>query len=216
VVAVSRPAKGEAKVGAGDVRAVADAALAANKPGTTGYKIGPLDVVEVTVFKVPELSKVMQVSEAGTFNYPLVGEVIAAGKSPRDVEVALTKMLGGKYLKDPQVGVFVKEYNSQRITLEGAIKKPGVYPMQGSMSLLQALALGQGIETTSDDTIVIFRSTDGKRTAARFEVSNIRSGVNADPQLQAGDVVIAGTSAFKEGLNNVLKLMPLASAFALL
>jgi polysaccharide export outer membrane protein len=101
------------------------------------------------------------------------------------------------------------------VTVEGAVKKPGVFPYQGSMSLLQALALAQGLEGVSDNTVLVFRETNGTRSAARFDVSDIRSGSSEDPQLQAGDVVVAGTSAIKEGLGNILKLVPLAS-FAVL
>jgi polysaccharide export outer membrane protein len=194
----------------------ADDMLAISKPASKGYKIGPLDVLEVTVFKVPDLSKAMQVSEAGTINFPLVGEVPAAGRTPREVEQSLTRTLGSRYLQNPQVSVFVKEYNSQRVTIEGAVKKPGVYPIQGGMSLLQAVAIAQGLEQTADDTVVVFREINGRRAAARFIVSEVRTGNAADPQLQSGDVVVAGTSAFKEGFNQLLKLAPLASVFALL
>ena len=188
---------------------------ASNTPGSSAYKIGPQDVLEVTVFKVSELSKTAQVSEAGTLSYPLVGDVIAAGKTPRQVERELTELLGAKYLQNPQVSVYVKEFNSQRVTVEGAVKHPGVFPIQGNMSLLQAIALAQGLETVSDDTVLIFRQTNGKRSAARFDIANIRTGDAEDPALQAGDVVVAGASAIKEGLGNILKMLPLAS-FAIL
>ena len=195
---------------------VSEALTSVATPGNVGYKIGPLDVLDVSVFKVPDLTKAVQVSEAGTINYPLVGEVEAAGKTAREVEHMLTKTLGAKYLQKPQVTVFVKEYNSQRVTIEGAVSKPGVYPIQGGMSLLQAIAIAQGVGPTSDSTVVVFRSTDGKRAAARYDIADIRTGAASDPRLQAGDVIVAGSSAFKEGLNNVLKVLPLASIFAIL
>jgi polysaccharide biosynthesis/export protein len=190
--------------------------LALSTPGNKGYKVGPLDVLDITVFKVPDLSKTLQVSEAGTINYPLVGEVQAAGRTAREIEQNLTRTLGSRYLQNPQVTVFVKEYNSQRVTVEGAVKKPGVYPIQGGMSLLQAVAIAQGLEQTSDDTVIVFREVNGQRAAARFDVSAIRTGGMRDPQLQSGDVVVAGTSAFKEGFNTLIKLAPIASVFALL
>jgi polysaccharide biosynthesis/export protein len=193
----------------------AAAISAVNSAGSAAYKIGPQDVLEVTVFKVGELSKTVQVSEVGTISFPLVGDVTAAGRTPREVEKDLTARLGSKYLQNPQVTIYVKEFNSQRVTLEGAVKKPGVFPIQGRLSLLQAVALAQGLESTSDNTVLVFREVDGKRTAGRFDISDIRSGSAEDPRLQAGDVVVAGTSAFKEGLGNILKMLPLAS-FAVL
>jgi polysaccharide export outer membrane protein len=193
----------------------AAAISAINATDSAAYKIGPQDVLEITVFKVTELSKTAQVSEAGTIGFPLVGDLMAAGRTPREVERDLAARLGAKYLQNPQVTVYVKEFNSQRVTIEGAVKKPGVFPLQGSMSLLQALAFAQGLEASSDSTVLVFRETNGKRSAARFDVGDIRSGSTEDPQLQAGDVVVAGTSAIKEGLGNILKLIPLAS-FAVL
>lgn len=198
-------------------KAVAEmkAVSAVSTPGSSSYKIGPQDVLDISVFKAPELSKVVQVSEAGTINLPLVGEIATAGRTPRDVEKDLTKRLGAKYLQKPQVTVFVKEYNSQRVTIEGAVKKPGVFPIQGNMSLLQAVAMAQGMDALSDDSVVIFRTSSGKRAAARFDISEIREGTAADPQLQAGDIVVAGSSALKEGFGNVMKALPVASVFAL-
>jgi polysaccharide biosynthesis/export protein len=197
-------------------KAAADALTAVAMPGNAGYKIGPLDVLDVSVFKVPDLTKAVQVTEAGTVNYPLVGEIQAAGKTAREVEQMLTSMLGAKYLQKPQVTVFIKEYNSQRVTIEGAIIKPGVYPISGNMTLLQALAVAQGFTPNSDATVVLFRMTDGKRAAARFDLDKIRDGSEPDPSIKAGDVIVAGSSAIKENFNNVIKLLPLASIFALL
>ncbi|MGE0055216.1 MAG: polysaccharide biosynthesis/export family protein [Hyphomicrobium sp.] len=202
--------------GGSEAARVADKLTAVATPGSTAYKIGPLDVLEITVFKVPELSKSTQVADTGTINLPLVGEVPAAGQTAQEIERDLTKKLGSKYLQNPQVTVFVKEYNSQRVTVEGAVKKPGVYPIRGRNSLLQFIATAEGLDPGSDDTVVIFRQTDGKRTAARFDIDAIRSGSAEDPIVQSGDVIVAGSSALKEGFNNFLKLVPVAGVFALL
>ncbi len=185
-------------------------------PNSKAYKIGPRDVLEVTVFKVPDLSKVVQVSEAGTISYPLVGEVQAGGRTAREIEHDLTKSLGAKYLQNPQITVFVKEYNSQRITVEGAFKKPGVYPITGGMSLLQATALAGGFEATADETVLLFRQLDGKRSVAKYDVGQIRQFKAEDPQLEAGDVIIAPTSDIKEGMNYIVRLAPLATIVPLL
>lgn len=198
------------------VKKVAASLSAAADPANKAYKVGPLDVLDITVFKVPELSKTVQVSEAGTMNFPLIGEFRAAGKTAREIEQEMAKALGGKYLQNPQITVFVKEHNSQRVTVEGAVKKPGVYPIAGNLSLLQVVALSGGLEDTSDHTAVLFRQVNGKRMAGRYDISRIRDGADADPQLEAGDVIIAPTSNFKEGLNVVLRLVPLATLAPLL
>lgn len=197
-------------------RDVASDFLGSSSPSSDAYKVGPRDSLEISVFKVPELSKVVQVSEGGTVNYPLIGEFPASGRTPRELEQYLTKVLGAKYLEKPQVTVNVREYNSQRYTIEGSVTKPGVFPMQGGMTLMQALAISQGLTSIAQDDIVVFRTSNGQRSVARFSVSELRSGNAVDPTLQSGDVIVASNSALKEGLNNVLKMLPLASVFAML
>lgn len=197
-----------------DREAAAKAALAVSSvsdPKSSAYKIGPRDVLEVTVFKVPDLSKTVQVSEAGTISYPLVGEVRAGGRTSRDVEQDLTKLLGTKYLQNPQVGVFVKEYNSQRITVEGAVKKPGVYPMSGGMTIVQAIATAGGFDSTADETVLLIRQVNGKPSGGRFDVASMREGKQEDPQLEPSDVIVVSNSTTKQGLDILLRLAPLAS-----
>ena len=196
---------------------VTDAFVAVSTPGNTAYKVGPEDVVEISVFKVPELSRSVQVADGGTINLPLVGEIQAAGKTARDIELDLTKKLGDKYLRSPQVTVFVKEYNSQRVTVEGAVKKPGVYPIRGKTSLISMLANAGGLEELADNSnVIVVRQSNGKRSAGRFDIDSIRKGTAADPALLQGDVVIANTSDAKAALQTLIKLVPVANVFAIL
>ena len=188
-------------------------ATAVSNPKSNAYKIGPDDIIEVAVFKVPELSKAAQVNESGSINLPLLGEVPAVGRTTRDMEQDLTKSLGAKYLRNPQVNVSVKEYNSQRVTLEGDIKKPGIYPFRGRMTLLQLVASAGGFEATADTEVIVFRGTEGKTTAAKFEFEDIRAGKAKDPELMSGDVIIVNSSAAKTAFQNVLKALPLAGFF---
>lgn len=190
--------------------------LTAVDPESKSYRVGPRDVLEVTVFQAPELSKTIQVSEAGTINFPLIGEVEASGRSAREIEQELSKRLGAKYLQNPQISVFVKDYFSQRVTLEGAVTKPGVIPIAGGMSLLQAIAQGGGFTDLASHTVVVFRQVGGKRLAAQYDVSAIRDGSAPDLQLEAGDVIVVPTSELKEGMNLILKTMPLVTLVPLL
>lgn len=204
---------------AGDGKPLAHAAdklTSAATPGSSGYKVGPLDVVEFSVFKVPELTRTVQVAETGTVNLPLVGEVQAAGRTAQEIERELVKTLGAKYLQSPQVTILVKEYNSQRVTIEGAVKRPGVYPIRTKTSLLQVIATAEGLTPSSDTTVVVFRQVAGKRMAAKFDISDIRSGSTRDPPIQSGDVIVAPSSAVKGAFDTILKSLPVASVFALL
>ncbi|MFT7574932.1 MAG: polysaccharide export outer membrane protein [Alphaproteobacteria bacterium] len=198
------------------LRRLAHQATVASNPVFGGYRIGPQDVLQVSVFNVPELSKAVEVAEGGTINYPLIGETLAAGRTTRDLEISLARSLGAKYLQKPQVSVMITKHNSQRVTIEGAVKRPGVYPLLGKMSLLQLVATAEGLSESSDDNVIVFRQINGHRTAARFSVESVRNGTRDDPSLQPGDVIIANTSASKKLFNNILRAMPVAGLFALL
>jgi polysaccharide biosynthesis/export protein len=193
----------------------AEALTSVATPGNAAYKIGPQDVLDVSVFKVPDLTRSVQVADTGTINLPLLGEVPAAGKTARELERHLAKQLGAKYLQSPQVTVYVKEYNSQRVTVEGAVKTPGVHTLKGRTSLLQFIAMSGGLDAVSDSAVVVFRRTDGKRYAARFDIDEIRAGRAEDPTIMAGDVIVVSTSAMKSAWQDFLKALPVASAFRL-
>ena len=193
-------------VASAELRLAAEKFTSMSTPGSKSYKVGPQDVLEISVFKVPELSKTVQVAEAGSINLPLVGEIPAAGRTAQEIERDLTKKLGDKYLQSPQVTVFVKEYNSQRVTVDGAVRKPGVFPIRGETSLVQAIAMAQGTDTNiASSNVVVFRTIDGKRSAARFDLDEIRDGNAQDPIMQEGDVVVVDTSTGKMMLNVLLR-----------
>jgi polysaccharide export outer membrane protein len=182
-------------------------------PTSSAYKIGPLDLLDVTVFRVPELSKTVQVAATGTINLPLVGEVPAAGHTARDVERDLTKRFGGKFLQSPQVNVTIKEYNSQRVTIDGAVKKPGVYPIRGETTLLQLIATAEGLTDTAQTEIAVFRKADGKSQAAKFDLDQIRSGNAKDPAILEGDLIVVSDSSLKTAYQGLLKALPITSMF---
>ena len=191
----------------------ADKYTSAATPGSSAYKIGPVDVLDISVFKVPDLSKTVQVGQDGLINFPLVGELSAGGKTAHEVERELTQKLGVRYLQSPQVSVFVKEYNSQRVTVDGSVKHPGVYTLKGHTSLVQVLAMAEGVDMSlASGEVVVFRRIDGKRSAARFDVAAINDGKAEDPELSPGDVIVVDTSATKVALQSVLKILPAATA----
>lgn len=189
---------------------------AASDPSSSAYKIGQLDVLDITVFRVAELSKTVQVAATGTINLPLVGEVPAAGRTARDVERDLTKRLGKNYLQSPQVNVTIREYNSQRVTIDGAVRKPGVYPIRGDTTLLQMIATAEGLTDTAATEIAVFRKTGDKRLAAKFDIDEIRSGRAKDPKISKGDLIVISDSALKTTYQGLLKALPVTSMFVTL
>ena len=201
--------------GQADIARAAGKYVASSTPGAAGYLVGPQDVLDVTVFKAPDLSKTLQVAEDGTINLPLTGQMMAAGKSPSQLEREIQTQLNARYMKSPQVTVFVKEYNSQRVTVEGAVKTPGVFPLRGHETLMQVIAKGGGLDRqVASSNVVIFRTTDGARTVARYDLDAIHSGGAPDPQVLPGDVVVVDDSMAKQGLQVFLKLTPLATPIA--
>jgi polysaccharide biosynthesis/export protein len=181
------------------------------------YKIAPLDVVEVAVFGVKELDRTVQVSSTGMISLPLINQVRAGGRTQSQLERDIAAKLSKTYLQSPQVSVFVKEYNSQRITVDGAVKKPGIFPTTGDVSLLQSIALAEGLTELADPSgILLFRTVDNKRMAARFDLKAIRSGRVQDPILQAGDIVMVDQSSARTTLNDVKSVLPLTGLFQLL
>jgi polysaccharide biosynthesis/export protein len=186
-------------------------------PGSEGYRIGPQDVLDISVYQAPDLTKSVQVAESGTINLPLVGDVRAGGVTARELEQDLKSKYGARYLQNPQVTVFVREYNSQRVTVEGAVERPGVYPYRGRVSLLQLIATAGGLKDVADGSeVLVFRTATGKREAARFNIDDIKTGTASDPPIMQGDVVIVGVSSAKKFYNDVLKALPMVGAFGLL
>ena len=184
------------------------------EPGHVAYRIGPLDVLTVTVFRVPELSAEVQVADNGTISLPLIGDVAAVGRTAKDVEKDVAARLGEKYLQNPQVTVFIKEYNAQRVTVNGAVKKPGVFPLKGKTTLLQLISMAEGLDhNRASSNVVVFREVDGKRAAARFDLDEISSGKASDPVLQAGDVVVVDDSSGKIIWQNILRALPITHVF---
>jgi polysaccharide export outer membrane protein len=169
------------------------------------YRIGPSDLIEISVFQAPELSKTVRVSSRGTLTLPLIGQVNAAGLTGQELEDLIAQKLGESYMQDPQVSVFIKEYISQRVTVEGSVNKPGVFPISGKTTLLQAIAMAGGLDKLADENDVkLFRErADGTRETIPFDLEPIRNGNAPDPVLSTSDVIVVGQSEGKSALREI-------------
>lgn len=171
--------------------------------GDRFYKVGAMDVLKIQVFQVDELNRQVQVSGSGTITLPLIGQVRVAGRSQQEIEADIAGRLRAKYLQSPQVNVYVEEYNSQKVTVTGAVKKPGVYPVKAQTSLLRAIATAEGLDNVADPkNVIIFREHGGNRYVGRFDLEQINLGAARDPLLQNGDVVTVDSSGFKTTLRD--------------
>lgn len=175
------------------------------------YLIGPFDKLTIDVFGIEELSrKEVQTDASGRMSFPLAGIVEAAGKTPSEVEEILKERLRGRFVRDPQVTVNLKETVSQVITVDGAVREPGLYPVIGRMTLMRAVATARGAsELAKLDDVVIFRSVKGQRLAALYDLKAIRRGYYADPEVFANDVVVVGDSGARRLFKDALQLFPL-------
>lgn len=181
------------------------------------YRIGPSDLIEISVFQVPEMSKTVRVGSRGTLTLPLIGQIVAGGLTAQELETLVALKLKQSYLQDPQVSVFIKEYISQRITVEGSVNKPGVFPVSGKTTLLQAIAMAGGLDKLADDNdIKLFRENrDGKRETIPFDLEPIRKGEAPDPVLLSGDVVQVGKSEARSAIREFGETMRDFSIFGL-
>ncbi len=184
----------------------------AQPPATVSeeYIIGSYDLLEISIFQSPGLSRTVRVNSRGEINLPLIGVVQAGGLSGYDLEQTIAKKYGDKYLQNPQVGVFIKEYTSQKITVEGSVKKAGVFPITGRTTLLQVIAMASGFEAVADvETVRVYRlNADGTKETHTYNLTEIREGRVADPQVQGNDIVVVGESSGKamlKGLTDTLR-----------
>ncbi len=175
------------------------------------YRLGPLDTLSIKVFREPELSfESLPISLSGKISYPLLGELPVAGLSTADVARQLTNRLNARYLRNASVSVSLDRAANFTVTLDGEVRKPGVYQIPGArLSLLQAIALGEGLtDNAKSDEIVVIREVEGKRYIARFDLGEIRAGRSPDPQIQQTDVIVVGYSSFGSLLRLTLAALP--------
>jgi polysaccharide export outer membrane protein len=126
-------------------------------PTVDESRIGPDDMLEITVFEAPELNHTLRVSANGEISIQLLGEVRAAGLTPRQLEIVLQELLRRTYMKDPHVGVFVRELQSHPVSVVGAVKRPGVFQIRGTKTVLELLSMAEGLADDAGDTVLVMR-----------------------------------------------------------
>lgn len=178
------------------------------------YKIAPRDTLKITVFQVDDLSGDYEVDLTGHVAIPLVGNVKAADLTTAEFDRALTQKLGAKYLQNPDVSIGVKESARRNITVDGSVRQPGLYPVNGPMTLIQAVALARGVDDNANPRrVAIFRTIDGKRQAAAFDLISIRRGQAEDPKVYSGDIVVVDGSSVRAIQREILTALPILGVF---
>lgn len=178
------------------------------------YRISPLDKLKVTVFQVDDLSEVYQVDLAGNIAMPLIGNVKAVDLTTQELQNRLEARLSEKYLQNPDVSVSVTESTRNSVTVDGSVRQPGVYPVTGPVTLIQAIAMARGTDDAANPRrVAIFRQIQGQRMAAAFDLVSIRRGKNEDPKVYAGDIIVVDGSNIRAIQREILTALPVLSVF---
>ncbi len=184
------------------------AALPLNSMTTLGsdYRIAPNDLIEFNVFGVPDMQRDVRVNASGEVSLPLIGTVPIAALTAQAAEQRIAAKYKERYLRDPQVSLFIKEFTTQRVAIEGAVTRPGIYPVTGQLTLLRALALSGGFAPYADiNQIVVYRSgTGGQREQFTYDLDKVRAGHEADPDIRSDDVIVVQRNARRAALKDSL------------
>ena len=172
----------------------ADGPQPLNSAATVGadYRLGPSDLLDFDIYGVPDMQRTVRVNASGVVSLPLIGPVMLAGMTTAQAEASISQKYAKDFLQNPQVSLFVKEFTSQRITIEGAVAKPGIYPVTGQLTLLRALALaGGGAQFSLLNEVMLFRSGSSLASNTEvFDLEKIRNGEVPDPTINADDVIV--------------------------
>ena len=179
------------------------------------YRLGPTDLVNVTVFRAPDLTGEYRVDAGGNVVLPLVGETQVQGMTTAEAAEALKRNLSTRYYIDPQVTVALREANSQRITVDGSVQAPGLYPLPGRTTLMQAVAMARGVTQDANlHRVVVFRQIQGQRMAAAFDLESIRRSEMEDPVVYASDVIVVDGDNTRRMWRDIITTIPAIALFA--
>jgi polysaccharide export outer membrane protein len=199
----------------GLVQVVQSASLPEPNVGDTlgrgrSYGVGPQDVLVVDVFGVESLTgREIVVDAGGNISVPMAGSIAATGRTPEELSTLIEDRLRDSYMRDPQVSVNVKEAISQVVTVDGQVLQPGLYPIIGDMTLLDAIASAKGLgEFAEQDDVVVLRTVNGQKYAGVYNVAAIRHGNYPDPEIYANDVVVVGDSATLRRIKDFITVLP--------
>ena len=157
---------------------------------TPASALGPGDAFEVQVYDEKELSGMYMVSSTGTITFPLIGRVYVEGLNSSDASELLQQKLAEKYIKHPQVSIFIKEYNSKKVSIFGQVQKPGTFKFEDSMTIIQAVSMAGGFTPlASKDNTNVTRLVEGLEKKFSVPVEAIAQGKTRNFYLEPGDII---------------------------
>jgi polysaccharide biosynthesis/export protein len=206
-LALSGCASGPALVGGPTVTVIPGSEL----PPPTGtrpdgaFVLGPLDKVRVRVVGLEDLNQEFQVDPGGAITFPYAGRIQAGGMTTAELTAAMEAALRRGHVRNPSVSVNLIETLSNNVTVDGEVGQPGIYPAQGSMTLMRAIARARGLtEFARARHVVVFRNVGGRDMAALYDLAAIRQGLYSDPPIYPNDVVVVGSSQARRLFRDLL------------
>ncbi|WP_374412860.1 polysaccharide biosynthesis/export family protein [Novosphingobium colocasiae] len=192
---------------------------AARQIDAQSYRINVDDTLSVNVFLEPDLSvPAVKVDRSGDIALPAIGSIKAEGRTIPEMTSAISTALKGRYLRDPRVSVGIVSSSRDKVVVTGQVTTPGVYDMRKGMTLLEALAVAAGETDVSRlEDVVVYRTVNGERMAAAFNVAAMMSGTEPDLALESNDMVVVGYSgnrAFWKAFRESAGIMALFIRFA--
>jgi polysaccharide export outer membrane protein len=163
------------------------------------YQIGAKDLLAISVFEVPELNITVRVSENGMVNLPLLGEIRAEGLNRFELEQKIAAMLEKNYLKNAQVTIFIKEFQSKKVSVMGAVRDPGMHDLIGRQTLLQVITMAGGLSDQASDTVIIFRqfkNAPSQSLVVRLDDVLLRANTKYNIPIFPGDIINVPGSQF--------------------
>jgi polysaccharide export outer membrane protein len=154
------------------------------------YEIGPEDVLDISVWKNPELSRTVPVRPDGKVSLPLVNDIKAAGLTPTALRDQVKARLA-EFIPAPEVSVIVREVHSRKVAVVGSVKMPGRFEIKSPMTVLEAIALSQGFtDFASRDRIVVLRQHDGRTIRLPFNYGKIADASQENFFVEPGDIIV--------------------------
>lgn len=181
-------------------------------PQRSAY-LGPLDTITIETFGIGDLTRTVVVDAGGLMSFPLVGTIDVNGKTALELADQIERGLRGRYVRNPDVTVTIKEQVSQFVTIDGSVQRPGQYPVTNNSTLMRSLALGGGFSDLADsENVVVLRTVGQKRMAGLYNLGAIRNGAYADPAIYPNDTIIVGESGSRRFFRNAIAVAPLLVA----
>jgi len=181
----SAKAKGQAPGANQDIKTIEDT--------SRDYIIGGEDLIEISVYELPEMNKTVRVSGEGSITLPFVGEIKAEGLTQQELEKTIRGLLSERYITNPQVTVFIKEYRSKRASIIGAVKNPGSYALIGKRTILDIISEAGGITEKASKKLYLIRGSSSGSSSESILVDLKELIEKGNPELnlpvQAGDVI---------------------------